>query len=178
MGLYWPVFLLWVVVIVADVLVRIWPNSGRYQIAALIDDSVSNVEPEAIFSDLALTNSMSKLGDHRLVNGSVIQSTKMVEVEPVIEDGWSSSVSNYHLLAIYEGLERFAVLKKVDLESGEESVVRIREGEFMDDFLLVSISSAHITLSDQVSGGVTLRLFAASDGIRTEAKKISIQVEK
>lgn len=164
--------------IVADVLVRFMPSDYRPDIAPAVNEMAASIGPDSIFSELDFIRYRSKLGDHVLANGGAAPSAQRVQIEPDGDDRWSSGVSKYRLLAIFKGLDRFAVLKKVDLVSGDVSVIRVREGEFIDGFLLESISLLGVTLSDQLSERVALRLFAANGDGGGELDVGSSQIEK
>ena len=72
---------------------------------------------------------------------------------------WNAGRKSYRLLAVFQGLRRFAVLISVDNQTSEESLVEIVEGQQIEDYVLTFLGDKSINFQTKSGEEVELRLF-------------------
>lgn len=144
--------------------------SSRFVLTGL-DNNVSVWEsqdqvklvPKFFLTESTRSDYEVKLGQYLgEVNGPNLKADlDLVEPQPAVlkEVHWNSKIAEFTLLAIYQGSDDFAVFRRLEKISGDEAIIQVRQGDFIDRTLLKEISSVGVVLLKENAELTQLLLF-------------------
>ena len=163
----WPIIGLWVLVGVADAWNRLL-LSDHGQMSNRPDQFGLEIETplrlERSRYEYYLTRLMGETEepDTSVVAPTENQDTPMNSFLPGEEDAWSTSTHRYRLLAIFEAVDKFAVLDRLDLKTSTRDLLEVRIGDEIDGFVLDSISKHKVSGGTENGDRMEMTLFLPS----------------
>ena len=103
----------------------------------------------------------SKLSKHtETIDVEMLDTPIIPAVTPASNLGfWQDSEFSYQLLAVFKGLNTFAVLNRVEIESSESGFIEAKEGDSLGDFIVSSIQHNGLVLHGVDKKRIELVLF-------------------
>lgn len=170
---YWPIWFFFLLLGVIDVSYRFVGKLGFQSADEYLAEPVS-MEKIPVLSVETLERYMDKLGEHtEQKEPAVIDSS----ISDVVEESqnlgfWRGADYDYQLLAIFSTVDRFAVLRRFDDETGESQIVEVRKRDMMGDFVVDQISKHVLTLLGPEKSRVELMLFRPLRDLSLEADSL------
>ena len=155
--------LVWIVIVLVDL-------GTRFAVFETNDQSNSSVEYELdleiypAFTESLQMTYLQKLALHVLPEEQQATVTEMTAADSNEPPAgyWLSNDHHFKLVAIFKGLDSFAVFDRIVNQTGEQSLIEVRLGDLLGEFTVDSISDHAVGAKNQEEKRLEFILFEPS----------------